>query len=77
MSTATLRTFDNYVASTLKMFFKSFIYLAYTQSLTIKEGSALPRQSPTLPRGLEGANPLYVKNFPRKKSFCQNVFRAF
>jgi hypothetical protein len=33
------------------------------QSLTIKEGSALPRQSPTLPRGLEGANPLYIKIF--------------
>jgi hypothetical protein len=45
------------------MFFKSFIYLAYIQSLTIKEGSALPRQSPTLPRWLEGANPLYVKIF--------------
>ena len=48
------------------MFFKSFIYLAYIQSLTIKEGSALPRQSPTHPRGLEGANPLCVKIFLEK-----------
>ena len=68
---------NSYVASTLKMFFKSFIYLAYIQSLTIKEGSALPRQSPTLPRGLEGGNPLCVKIFLRKDLFCQNVFRAF
>jgi hypothetical protein len=31
----------------------------------------LPRQSPTLPRGLEGGNPLYVEIFlkKRKKSF--------
>jgi hypothetical protein len=36
----------------------------------------LPRQSLTLPRGLEGGNPLYVKIFLRKV-FCQNNFRAF
>jgi hypothetical protein len=33
------------------------------KSLTVKEGSALPRQSPTLPRRLEGGNPLRVKIF--------------
>jgi hypothetical protein len=36
----------------------------------------LPRQSPTLPRGLEGGNPLYVKIF-LGKVFYQNDFRAF
>jgi hypothetical protein len=36
----------------------------------------LPRQSLTLPRGLEGGNPLCVKIFP-KKVFYQNDFRAF
>jgi hypothetical protein len=50
--------------------FKSFMYLAFLymhkQSLTIKEGSALPRQSPTLLRGLEGGHPLCVKIFLRK-----------
>jgi hypothetical protein len=55
------------------------MYLVYIhkQSLTIKEGSALPRQSPTLPRGLEGGNPLCVKIFLGKKSFGQNILRAF
>jgi hypothetical protein len=38
----------------------------------------LPRQSPTLPRGLEGGNPLCVKIFleKRKNLFCQDAFRA-
>jgi hypothetical protein len=46
--------------------FSSRSYTSFTmhqQSLIIKEGSALPRQSPTLPRGLEGGNPLCVKFF--------------
>jgi hypothetical protein len=47
------------------------------QSLVIKEGSALPRQSPTLPRGLKGGNPLCVEIFLEKNPFYQNVFRAF
>jgi hypothetical protein len=59
------------------MFFKSFIYLAYIQSLTIKEGSALPRQSPTLPRGLEGANPLYVEIFLGKSLSARTSFVLF
>jgi hypothetical protein len=37
------------------------------QSLVIKEGSASPRQSPTLPRGLKGGNPLCVEIFLEKK----------
>jgi hypothetical protein len=43
-----------------------FVHLVHTQSLVIKEGSALPRQSPTLPRGLKGGNPLCVKIFLEK-----------
>jgi hypothetical protein len=42
-------------------------------SLTFKEGSALPRPSPTLPRGLEGGNPLCVKIF-FKKFFYREKF---
>jgi hypothetical protein len=38
----------------------------HTQSLVDKEGSALPQQSPTLPRGLKGGNPLCVKIFNQK-----------
>jgi hypothetical protein len=40
----------------------------------------LPQQSPTLPRGLEGENPLCVflgKFFLLRKIFYQNDFRAF
>jgi hypothetical protein len=44
-----------------------FVYLVPTQSLVIKEGSALPRQSPTLPQGLKGGNPLCVEIFLEKK----------
>jgi hypothetical protein len=64
-----LGTSDSYVASTLKML-SSRSYTSFThKSLTIKEGSALPRQSPTLPRGLEGGNPLRVKIFLGKDLF--------
>jgi hypothetical protein len=61
------------------MFFKSFIHLIYIrqQSLTIKEGSALPRQSPTLPRGLEGGNPLRVKIFLGKSLSARTSFVLF
>jgi hypothetical protein len=59
------------------MFFKSFIYLAYIQSLTVKEGSALPRQSPTLPRGLEGGHPLCVKIFLGKSLSARTSFVLF
>jgi hypothetical protein len=50
-----------------------FVYLVHTQSLVIKEGSALPRQSPTLPRGLKGGNPLCVKIFLEKKIFSARM----
>jgi hypothetical protein len=59
------------------MFFMSFIYLAYIQSLTIKEGSALPRQSPTLPRGLEGGHPLCIKIFLGKSLSARTSFVLF
>jgi hypothetical protein len=77
--TATLGTSNNYVAFTLK-YFKPFMYLGpftcINKSLTVKGGSALPRQKPTLPRGLEGGNPLCVKIF-LGKVFYQNDFCAF
>jgi hypothetical protein len=58
--------------------FKLLVYFVHTPSLVVKEGSALPRQSPTLPRGLEGGNPLCVKIFleKRKNLFYQNAFCA-
>jgi hypothetical protein len=37
----------------------------------------LPRQSPTLPRGLEGGEPPQRQNFPRKKSFARTSFALF
>jgi hypothetical protein len=60
--------------------FKSFKYLGpftcINKGLTVKGGSALPQQKPTLPQGLEGGNPLCVKIF-LEKVFYQNDFRAF
>jgi hypothetical protein len=56
--------------------FKSFIHLVHTRSLTIKEGSALPRQSLTLPRGLEGGNPLCVKIFLEKSLPSKRLLRS-
>jgi hypothetical protein len=49
------------------------VYFIHTPSLVVKEGSALPRQSPTLPRGLEGGNPLCVKIFLKKR---KKIFSA-
>jgi hypothetical protein len=37
----------------------------------------LPRQSPTLPRGLEGGNPLHVKIFLRKSLSVRTFFVLF
>jgi hypothetical protein len=47
------------------------------KSLTIKEGPALPRQSPTLPRGVEGGNPLCVKIFLEKSLSARTSFALF
>jgi hypothetical protein len=51
-----------------------FLYI-HKQSLTVNEGSALPRQSPTLPRGLEGGNPLCVKIFLGKSLLLERLSR--
>jgi hypothetical protein len=37
----------------------------------------LPRQSPTLPRGLEGGNPLCVKIFLEKSLSARTSFALF
>jgi hypothetical protein len=50
------------------------MHLVHIQSLTIKEGSALPRQSLTLPWGLEGGNPLCVKIFLGKSLSARKSF---
>jgi hypothetical protein len=47
--------------------FKIFVYLVPTQNLVIKEGSALPRQSPTLPRGLKRGEPPPRQNFQSRR----------
>jgi hypothetical protein len=56
----------------------SHSYTSFTyKSITIKEGSALPRQSPTLPRGLEGGHPLCVKIFLGKSLSTRTSFMLF
>ena len=48
------------------------------KSLVIKEGSASPRQSPTLPRGLKGGRPPLRRIFPRKKDlFLAGLLSCF
>jgi hypothetical protein len=42
------------------MFSRLFVYLAPTQVLVVKEGSASPRQSLTLPRGLKRGEPPFI-----------------
>jgi hypothetical protein len=56
--------------------FKLFAHLVHTQSLVIKEGPALPRQSLTLPRGLKGGNPLCVKIFLEKSLPPKRLLRS-
>jgi hypothetical protein len=63
--------------------FKPFVYLAPTQVSVVKEGSASPRQSPTLPRGLKRGEPLCAKigrtsphpKFSVKKAFVFSRLR--
>jgi hypothetical protein len=57
--------------------FSSCSYTSFTYSLTIKEWSALPRQSPTLPQGLEGGHPLCVKIFLGKSLSARTSFVPF
>jgi hypothetical protein len=49
----------------------------HKKSLTIKEGSALPRQSPTLPRGLEGGTPSMSKFSSEKVFLPEHLFALF
>jgi hypothetical protein len=44
--------------------------------ISLSEGSALPQQSPTLPRGLEGGTP-YASKFSSEKFSTKTTFRAF
>jgi hypothetical protein len=74
-----LGTSDSYVAFTLKMF-SSRSYTSFSIHTQIKSNCqgrvSLASAKPTLPRGLEGGNPLCVKIF-LGKVFYQNDFRAF
>jgi hypothetical protein len=57
--------------------FKLFVHLAPTKVSAVKEGSASPRQSPTLPRGLKrGGTPLrqYWAYLSASKIFGQKGF---
>jgi hypothetical protein len=55
------------------------MYLVYIhkQSLTFKEGSALPRQKPDPPSGARRGNPLYVKIFLGKNLSTRTSFVLF
>jgi hypothetical protein len=71
-------TSNNYVAFTLK--YLCFMYLAFFTCINKKSNCqgriGLASAKPTLPRGLEGGNPLCVKIF-LGKVFYQNDFCAF
>jgi hypothetical protein len=60
--------------------FKSFMYLGpftcINKSLTVKGGSALPQQKPTLPRGLEGGTSSASK-FSSEKFSTKTTFVPF
>jgi hypothetical protein len=61
--------------------FKSFIYLVFSLHTQIKSNRqgrvSLASAKPDPPSGARRGEPPLRQNFPRKKSFCQNVFRAF
>jgi hypothetical protein len=75
-----LGTSDSYVAFTLKMF-SSCSYASFslhTQIESNRQGRvSLASAKPDPPSGARRGEPLCVKIFLGKKSFCQNVFRAF
>jgi hypothetical protein len=79
-STTTLGTSDSYVAFTLKMF-SSRSYTSFslhTQIESNRQGRvSLASAKPDPPSGARRGEPPLRQNFPRKKSFCQNIFRAF
>jgi hypothetical protein len=75
-----LGTTDSYVASTLKMF-SSRSYTSFslhTQIESNRQGRvSLASAKPDPPSGARRGGPPLCQDFPRKKSFCQNIFRAF
>jgi hypothetical protein len=75
-----LGTYDSYVASTLKMFSsRSYtLFSLHTQIKSNHQGRvSLASAKPDPPSGARREEPPLPQNFPRKKSFCQNVFHAF
>jgi hypothetical protein len=73
-----LGTSDSYVAFTLKMF-SSRSYTSFSiQIKSNRQGRvSLASAKPDPPSGARRGEPPLRKKFPRKKSFCQNIFRAF
>jgi hypothetical protein len=75
-----LGTSDSYVAFTLKMF-SSHSYTSFSIHTQIKSNRqgrvSLASAKPDPPLGARRGEPPLRQNFPRKKSFCQNIFRAF
>jgi hypothetical protein len=73
-----LGTSDSYVAFTLKMFSSCSYTSLHTQIESNLQGRvSLASAKPDPPSGARRGFTLCVKNFPRKRSFCQNIFRAF
>jgi hypothetical protein len=75
-----LGTSDSYVAFTLKMFSsRSYTSLSiHTQIKSNRQGRvSLASAKPDPPSGARRGEPPLRKNFPQKKSFCQNIFCAF
>jgi hypothetical protein len=79
-STTTLGTSDSYVTFTLKMF-SSRSYTSFslhTQIESNRQGRvSLASAKPEPPSGARRGEPPLRQNFPQKKSFYQNIFRAF
>jgi hypothetical protein len=75
-----LGTSDSYVAFTLKMF-SSRSYTSFSLHTQIKSNHqgrvSLASAKPDPPSGARRGEPPLRQNFPRKKSFCQNIFHAF
>jgi hypothetical protein len=75
-----LGTSDSYVAFTLKMFSsRSYtLFSLHTQIESNRQGRVSIASAKTdPPSGAIRGEPPLRQNFPRKKSFCQNIFHAF
>jgi hypothetical protein len=75
-----LGTSDSYVTFTLKMF-SSCSYTSFSIHTKIRSNRqgrvTLASAKPDPPSGARRGEPSLRQNFPWKKSFCQNIFRAF